>query len=276
VDELERGERLGSYLIEERLGDGAVGIVYRATREPDGETVALKLLRRELADDPVFRRRFDHEARAAGEVRNSHLVPILDVGQIEGRPFLAVAFVKGRTLERRLEDDGPLPIRELVVLLSHLGSGLDALHRADIVHRDLKPSNVMLDPNGSAAITDFGLAKGRAYTVLTEPGRVLGTLDYLAPELLRGGEATPASDRYALGCVAFECVAGRAPFADLGLLELPAAHLNLDPPDAFAGRGDGNPSLSWAILQALAKDPDQRPPTATAYANLVRFAAAES
>jgi serine/threonine protein kinase len=274
VDEFGRGDRLGSYRIEERLGDGAVGIVYRATRQPDGETVALKVLRRELAGDPIFRRRFNHEARAAGEVRNSHLVPILEVGDAGGRPFLAVAFVEGRTLERRLQDDGALSIPEFVHLLSHLGSGLDALHRSGIVHRDLKPSNVMLDAQGSAAITDFGLAKGRAYTVLTEPGRVLGTLDYLAPEVLRGGEASPASDRYALGCIAFECVAGRSPFADLGLLELPGAHLNLEPPDPFAERNDGDASLSWAVLQAIAKDPDERPPTATAYANLVRFAAA--
>jgi serine/threonine-protein kinase len=261
-------------LVEEQLGEGAVGIVYRARHEPDGETVALKLLRRELAEDPVFRRRFEHEARAAGEVRNRHLVPIRDVGELEGRPFLAVAFVEGRTLERRLEDEGPMPIPELVVLLSHLASGLDELHRVGIVHRDLKPSNVMLDADGSAAITDFGLAKGRAYTVLTEPGRVLGTLDYLAPELLRGGEATPASDLYALGCVAFECVASRPPFGDASMFELAGAHLSKEPPDPFADRSDGNPSLSWAIQQALAKDPAARPPTATAYANLVRFGAA--
>ena len=116
-------------------------------------------------------------------------------------------------------------------MVGDVAAGLDALHRGGIVHRDVKPSNVMLREDGSAALTDFGLAKGAAYTVLTRPGQVLGTLDYLAPELVRGGEATPASDIYALGCVAFECLAGRPPFADRSLFGVGTAHLEDEPPD---------------------------------------------
>ena len=270
--EFEPGRRLGAYRLEERLGEGGMGVVYRAIHEPEGEEVALKVLRAELSADDTFRRRFVHEARAAGEVRHKHLVPITDAGEADGRPYLAVAFVRGRTLEQRLAD-GPLPITDMVRVVAHVASGLDALHNAGIVHRDIKSSNVIIDESGSANLTDFGLAKGRAYTVLTKPGMVMGTLDYIAPEMLRGADATGASDIYALGCLAFECTAGRAPFADKSMFDLASAHLNVEPPDPCAGRDDAPDGLSWAIVQALAKDPGKRPPTATAYAHLISFAA---
>lgn len=272
VTDLELGARLGVYRLEERLGEGAMGVVYRAVRESDGDEVALKVLRAELLADDTFRRRFVHEARAAGEVRHKHLVPITDAGEADGRPYLAVAFVPGQTLEHRLAS-GALPIPDMVRVVAHVASGIDALHNAGILHRDVKPSNVIIDESGSANLTDFGLAKGRAYTVLTKPGMVMGTLDYIAPEMLRGEEATGASDIYALGCLAFECTAGRAPFADKSMFDLATAHLNDDPPDPCADRDDAPEGLSWAILQGLAKDPDKRPPTATAYAHLISFAA---
>ena len=271
--DLETGQRLGAYRLEERLGEGGMGVVFRAVHEPEGDEVALKVLRAELSADETFRQRFVHEARAAGEVRHKHLVPITDAGEAEGRPYLAVAFVRGQTLEARLASVRPLPLPDMVRVVAHVASGLDALHAGGIVHRDVKPSNVMIDETGSASLTDFGLAKGRAYTVLTKPGMVMGTLDYLAPEMLRGSEATGASDIYALGCLAYECTAGRAPFADKSMFDLASAHLNAEPPDPCANRPDAPEGLSWAILQALAKDPEKRPPTATAYAHLISFAA---
>jgi serine/threonine-protein kinase len=273
VADLEPGGRIGAYRLEERLGEGGMGVVFRAIKEPEGDEVALKVLRSELSADETFRRRFVHEARAAGEVRHKHLVPITDAGEAEGRPYLAVAFVRGTTLESRLSRGGPLPIEDLVRVVAHVASGLDALHAAGIVHRDVKPSNVILDEAGAANLTDFGLAKGRAYTVLTKPGMVMGTLDYLAPEMLRGADASPASDIYALGCLTYECTAGRAPFADKSMFDLASAHLNIEPADPCANRQDAPEGLSWAILQALAKEPEKRPPTATAYAHLISFAA---
>jgi serine/threonine protein kinase len=270
---VEPGGRVGPYRLQEQLGEGAVGLVFHAVREPDGLEVALKVLRPELSGDQTFRHRFVHEARAASEVHHKHLVAIIEAGEVDGRSYLAVEFVRGRTLQRRLEDEGPLPIPEVVRIVAQIAAGLDALHRAEIIHRDVKPSNVMLDAHEEAALTDFGLAKGRAYTVLTKPGQVMGTLDYLAPEILRGAEATPASDVYALGCLAYECIAGRAPFADKSLFELAAAHLNLDPPDPGADRDDAPEGLSWGVVRALAKEPAQRPPTATAYAHMLGFAA---
>jgi serine/threonine-protein kinase len=271
---LRAGEHVGTYRVEAVLGEGAMGCVYRAVREPDGELVALKVLRGELAGDEVHRRRFLHEARAASALRHRHLVPVLEAGEAAGGLcFLAVAFVPGRSLAERLEADGPLPLEEILRLGGEMGAALDALHAEGLVHRDVKPANILLDEAGSAALTDFGLAKGQAYTVLTRAGQVVGTLDYMAPELLRGAEATPASDVYSLGCVIFECIAGEPPFAGKGLFEVGTAHLGEAPPDPLARRPDLPAGLSWAVLQALAKEPEDRPRTATMYGHMLRLAA---
>jgi serine/threonine protein kinase len=268
--DLSPGTRIGPYRLEDFLGQGAVAVVFRAVRD-DGRVVALKVLKEKLAADPVYQRRFVHEARAASEVENRHLVPIVDAGEAGGKHFLAQAFVPGRSLADRLESEKQLPVEDVFRIAAEAGAGLDALHSAGLVHRDIKPSNIMLDDRGSAMVTDFGLAKGPAYTVLTSPGQVMGTLDYLAPELIKGGAGTPASDIYAFGCVVYECVAGKTPFADRGLFHVAMAHLNEQPPDPTLARVDLPVQLSWAVLQALAKDPAKRPPTATAYAHMLRL-----
>jgi len=271
--DLRAGDRVGRYRIEARLGDGATGVVYRALREPDGLLVALKVLRAELGADETYRRRFAHEARAAAEVRHRHLIRVLEAGEAGGRPFLASEYVAGQTLAARLDADGGLPLDGILRLASELGAGLDALHGAGLVHRDVKPSNVMLDRQGAALLGDFGLAKGRAYTVLTRPGAVVGTLDYLAPEIIGGAVAAPPSDLYALGCVVFECMAGVPPFADRDGFQVGMAHLRDEPPDPGADRADLPPMLGWAVRRALAKDPNRRPHSADAFAHMLRMAA---
>ena len=267
---LKTGDRIGPYHLEEFLGQGAVAVVFRAVRD-DGRVVALKVLKEKLSADPVYQRRFIHEARAASEVQSHHLVPIVDAGEADGKHYLAQAFIPGRSLADRIEADGQLPIDDILRTASEGGAGLDALHAGGLVHRDIKPSNIMLDQNGSALLTDFGLAKGPAYTVLTSPGQVMGTLDYLAPELVKGGPATPASDLYAFACVIYECIAGKPPFADRGLFQVAMAHLNEQPPDPCLARVDLPMQLSWSVLQGLAKDPAQRPPGATAFAHMLRL-----
>jgi serine/threonine-protein kinase len=271
--DLRAGDRVGRYRIEARLGDGASGVVFRAVREPDGLVVALKVLRAELAQDEVYRRRFVHEARAASEVAHRHLVRVLEAGEAGERSFLAVGYVDGQSLAERLDGEGGLPAGEILRLAGEVGAGLDALHGAGLVHRDVKPSNIMLARDGRALLGDFGLAKGRDYTVLTTPGAVVGTLDYLAPEIIRGAEAAPPSDIYALGCVIFECMAGVPPFAGRSVLKVGLAHLRDEPPDPGADRADLPPMLGWAVLRALAKDPNRRPPTATAFAHMLHMAA---
>ena len=235
--------------------------------------VALKLLKQRLGEDETFRARFVHEARAARHVEHDHLVPVLDVGEAGGTSYLVAEYVAGGSLEDRLREEGALPIAEALRIGAEVATGLDALHRGGLVHRDVKPSNLMLYEDGRAAITDFGLAKGPAYTVLTKPGQVMGTLDYLAPELIRGEAATPSTDIYAFGCVVYECITGAPPFGGKSLFEIGTAHLNLSPPDPGETRPEVTPSLSWALLKALEKDPAQRPPTATAFASLLHVAA---
>jgi serine/threonine protein kinase len=270
---LRGGDRVGRYRVEARLGDGATGVVYRAVREPDGLVVALKVLRAELSADDTYRRRFTHEARAAAEVEHRHLVRVLEAGEAGGRSYLATEYVAGQTLAARLDAEGGLPLDQILRLASELGAALDALHGAGLVHRDVKPSNVMLDRDGAAMLGDFGLAKGRAYTVLTRPGALVGTLDYLAPEIIGGAPAGPASDLYALGCLVFECMAGVPPFADRTGLQVGMAHLRDEPPDPGADRADLPPMLGWAVRRALAKDPNRRPHSAGAFAHMLRMAA---
>jgi serine/threonine protein kinase len=270
--ELGVGDTLGPYRLVELLGEGGMGLVFRAVNS-DGSEVALKLLKAELTEEETYRKRFVHEARSAAEVTHPHLVPIVDAGELDGRNYLAVRYVRGETLEQRLRARGPMPLDAVLRLTTEVASGLDALHAHGVVHRDIKASNLLIDENDSTLLTDFGLAKGRAYTALTRPGQVVGTLDYLAPELIRGQPGTPASDIYALGCTVYECVAGKTPFGDKTLLQVGLAHLDEEPPDPGTARDPWSPELSYAVVSALAKEPERRPPTATAYATLIQVAA---
>jgi serine/threonine protein kinase len=266
MHELEVGDHLGPYALEEELGRGSMGTVYRAVR--DGREVALKVLRPELASDQIFRRRFEREGRIAASLRHPHLVEVVDTGEIDGLPYLASRLVVGRSLAQHIEEAGPTPDAELVRILSEAATALDVLHERDLVHRDVKPSNVMLDADGHAALADFGLARSAADTVLTTPGHVSGTVDYLAPELIRGETATPATDIYALGCVAYECATAAPPFAGKSVVDAIVAHLQ-DAPAPPAS------PLGHAIVQALAKAAEDRPPTATTYALMLRVSLPE-
>ena len=262
MEEPEVGGRLGHYVLVEELGRGSMGTVYRAVGD-DGSVVALKLAAAELAADETYRRRFEREGRIAASFSHPHVVEVLEVGEADGRPYLVSRLVEGRTLAERIKSEGPLPDAEVVRVVSELASALDALHERDLLHRDVKPANVLLAAGGGAALADFGLARGAADTVLTQPGRVSGTVDYLAPEVIRGSPATAASDIYALGCLAYECLAGGPPFAGRSVADAILAHLEVQPSPLAS-------PLSHAVLQALVKDPADRPPTATTYALMLR------
>jgi serine/threonine protein kinase len=270
--EPQSGDMVGPYRVDSMIGEGGMGRVYRAVG-PDGTVVALKVVKAELAKDDVFRRRFEREAGTAARVAHSNVVPVLSTGEQDGIPYMAQQFVTGGSLEDKIKREGKLDLRETVDLLTQVADGLDALHAEGLIHRDVKPGNILLDGEGKAYITDFGLMKDREASVLTRPGQALGSMDYMAPEQIRGEEVTAQSDVYALGCVMIECLSGQPPFADRQGMRILWAHLQEDPPDPAAGRDDVPPDVGWAVTRALEKEPEKRPPTATAYAHMVRIAA---
>ena len=269
---LQPGDAFGAYVVDEQLGEGGMGIVFRAIHE-DGAVVALKVLKPGLVRDEHATRRFAREARAAAEVDHPQLIDVIEAGDVDGTSFLAMRFVAGKSLDDRIREHGPLPLEDTTRIVAEIASALDALHAAGLVHRDVKPSNILLDAERGALLTDFGLAKSRDYSMLTAPGQMLGTLDYIAPEMLRGSEPGPSSDLYALGCVVYECLAGMPPFGGRSMFEVGMAHLGDTPADPCAERDDAPPELSERVLAALAKEPEDRPPTATAYADMLIAAA---
>jgi len=260
-------ERVGRYRLDGVLGEGAAGIVYRAT---DGEAeVAVKVLR---GHDPVAIRRFAREERLARAAESRHLVPILELGD----GYLVMPLYRGGSLAARLRAERRLTVDETVDLAAQLAKGLDALHARAIVHRDVKPSNVLLDGAGTAALADFGLARGADSTQLTREGQLVGSVHYLAPELIEGAVATPASDVYALGCVLYECLVGEPPFTGREAGEIGFAHLVEPPPDPCGRRPELSADLALALLTALEKEPTARPTTATALARMLHLSGTAS
>ena len=266
------GDTVGPWKLGDQLGEGGMGRVFRATNG-EGEEAAVKIVKADLARDKVFRRRFDREAAIAQRVEHPHVVPVIDTGEQDGLPFLAQVFIRGGSLEDRIVREGALPLAEAVRICTAVASGLDALHAQGLIHRDVKPANILLGDDGTPYITDFGLAKDRDASVITKTGQALGSMDYMSPEQIRGEEVSAQSDVYGLGCVLFECLSGKPPFHDRKGMRILWAHLQEDPPDPVAGRDDVPGDVTWALLKGLAKEPEQRPPTATAYASMVRIAA---
>jgi serine/threonine-protein kinase len=266
------GSQIGDYNVDSLLGEGGMGKVYTATG-PDGGRVALKLVKDDYARDETFRRRFYREARIAQTVQHPNVVPVVDTGEHEGLPYMAQRFIEGESLDDKLKREGHLDVQTAVRVCTDVAAGLEALWGAGMVHRDVKPANILLDATGRAYITDFGLAKDTQGSLLTLPGQALGSMDYMAPEQIRGEQVGAATDIYALGCVMYECMCGRPPFADVQGMRILWAHLQDEPPDLTGQRPDLPPDFARTIMVAMAKDPQQRPATAGEYARLLAGAA---
>jgi serine/threonine-protein kinase len=259
------GQTVGRWRIESLIAVGGMGRVYKA-RSADGQDSALKLVKPDLAQDSVFRRRFEREASIAQRLTHPHVVPVLDKGEHEGLPYLAQRLITGGSLDDKLERDGVLDPELAIRICTEVASGLDALHAAGLFHRDVKPANILLDEDGTAFITDFGLAKDSQGSLLTRPGQTLGSMDYMAPEQIRGEEIGAATDVYGLGCVMFECLAGDPPFADRQGMRVLWAHLQDPPPDLAEKRPDLPPGIARALVRALDKDAAARPASASEFA----------
>ncbi len=264
--ELSEGAEFAGYRIERRLGRGGMGIVYLAVEAGLERRVALKLVAPDAAADDVFRARFAHESRIAASIEHPNVVPIYAAGEHEGIPFIAMRYVSGSDLNRKLISGGRLEPRRAVALIGQVAAGLDAIHAAGLVHRDVKPANVLLsgsEASEHAYITDFGVARNVASTSgLTKTGRFVGTLDYVAPEQIRGGEIDARADVYALGCLLFKLLTGEVPFPRDGEAARLYAHLNDEPPAASLFTPMVPKALDRVIARAMAKSPDARFPSA--------------
>jgi serine/threonine protein kinase len=266
------GSQIGEYSVDDLLGEGGMGKVYTATG-PDGGRVALKLVKDDYARDETFRRRFYREARIAQTVKHPNVVPVLDTGEVDGLPYMAQRFIDGMSLDDKLKRDGPLDVQTAVQVCTDVAAGLEALWAAGMVHRDVKPANILLDEEGRGYITDFGLAKDTQGSLLTLPGQALGSMDYMAPEQIRGEQVGAATDIYALGCVMYECMCGRPPVAEVQGMRILWAHLQDPPPDPRAARPDMSDEFANTLLTALQKDAAQRPQSAGEYARMLAAAA---
>ena len=265
------GSQIGDYNVDDLLGEGGMGKVYTATG-PDGGRVALKLVKDDYARDETFRRRFYREARIAQTVKHPNVVPVLDTGEVDGLPYMAQRFIDGMSLDGKLKRDGPLDAKTAVEVCTDVAAGLEALWAAGMVHRDVKPANILLDETGRGYITDFGLAKDTQGSLLTLPGQALGSMDYMAPEQIRGEPVSAATDIYALGCVMYECMCGRPPFAEVQGMRILWAHLQDPPPDPRSARPDMSDDFARTLLSALEKDSAKRPQTAGEYARMLAAA----
>ena len=256
---VEIGSDFLGYRIEEQIGRGGMGVVYRAFDLRLNRIVALKLVTPELARDERFRRRFTRETELAMALEHPNVVPIHDAGDVDGRLYLAMRLVDGTDLRALLRADGPLDHARALAICRQVANALDAAHAKGLVHRDVKPSNVLLDPNEHVYLADFGLTR-RLGEQGAQPGdgRSLGTPAYLAPEQIEGGPVDGRTDVYSLGCLLFECLTGRAPFVRDSRLAVAWAHLEEEPPAASAADPELPVALDAVLCKAMAKDPDDR------------------
>jgi serine/threonine protein kinase len=264
--ELSEGDEFAGYRVERQLGRGGMGVLYLALEPGLERRVALKLIVPEAAADEVFARRFAEESKIAASIEHPNVVPIYAAGEEAGVPFIAMRYVSGSDLGRRLAHEGRLEPAVAAALIAQVGNGLDAIHAAGLVHRDVKPANVLLGGGSGddhAYITDFGVARNVATeSGLTQTGRFVGTLDYVAPEQISGAAVDARADVYALGCLLFKLLTGEVPFPRDGEAARLYAHLN-DPPPAPSLHATGVPmALDDVVIRAMSKQPDDRYPSA--------------
>ncbi len=257
------GTILSGYQIEGAIGQGGMATVYRARRLRDGQTAALKVLREQYAADAEFVERFQREARAVASLTHPSMVQVYESGEAEGVHFIAMEFVEGQDLKRRLrERGGALEIAEAVRIGVQVCEVLDYAHRRGIIHRDIKPQNILLTREGVVKVTDFGIARALSAVTITQTGTVLGSVQYLSPEAARGEATGRAADIYALAVVLFEMVTGELPFAGDSPIAVALKHIHEVPPAPGELNPEVPPALEAVILRGMAKSPRHRYPTA--------------
>jgi serine/threonine-protein kinase len=251
----------GRYRLESKLGSGGMSTVYLARDETLERWVAAKVLHREISDQPDQIERFRREARAVAQVSHPNVVAVIDAGEDGGRPYIVFEYVDGETLKARIEHHhGGLPLDEATAYAIEVGRGLAAAHGRRLVHRDVKPQNVLIDSEGRAKVTDFGIARELEQDGLTKTGKVLGTTDYVSPEQAMGQPVDARSDIYSLGILLFEMLTGDVPFKAENLVGVAMKHVNEKVPDVQRRRRDVSSALAAVVERSTEKKPEKRYP----------------
>ncbi len=248
----------GRYRLESKLGSGGMSTVFLARDETLERWVAIKVMHREISDQPDQIERFRGEARAVAQLSHPNVVAVIDAGEDGGYPYIVLEFVQGETLKQRIDRLGRLPVDEAVAYAIEIGRGLAAAHARRLVHRDVKPQNVLIDSEGRAKVTDFGIARSLESDGLTKTGRVLGTTDYVAPEQAMGQGVDSRSDIYSLGVLLYEMLTGEVPFRAETVVGVAMKHVNEEMPDVQASRPEISSALAAVIERSTAKDPRKR------------------
>jgi tRNA A-37 threonylcarbamoyl transferase component Bud32 len=250
----------GRYRLDAQIGTGGMSTVYRAFDTVLERQVAIKLMHREIASDSDQLERFRREARAVAQLNHPHIVTVIDAGEDEGMPYIVFEYVEGETLKDRIRRYGRLPIQESIAYAIEIARALGVAHDRGIVHRDVKPQNVLVDEEGSAKVTDFGIARTLDQEGLTADGRVLGTTDYVSPEQALGHPVTGQSDLYSLGIVLFEMLTGDVPFKGENQVAVAMKHVREQLPDVQVRRPEVSNALAAVLEKATAKETEKRYP----------------
>src|SRR5213594_3873066 len=256
-----RKATLGHYDIHGELGQGGMATVYLAHDIALDRKVAIKVMAPALFSTAGMVERFKREARTAAALSHPHIIPIYAVKESERILYFVMKYVQGRPLDAIIQEVGPLPIQMVQTILAHVGDALGYAHRHGVIHRDVKSANIMLDEDGWAVVTDFGIAKVVQAEGLTMTGVTVGTPTYMSPEQCATREVTGASDQYSLGVVAYEMLAGRLPFHGDSTMSVMYAHFNERPRPVTELRSDCPPNLAAGVMRMLEKAPDQRWPS---------------
>ena len=246
------------YRLESKLGSGGMSTVYLAVDETLGRKVAVKVMHQEISDQQDQLERFRREARAVAQLSHPNLVGVIDAGTDGGRPYIVFEYVPGQTLKQKISSDGGLPLDEATAYAIEIGRGLQAAHSVRLIHRDVKPQNVLIDAEGRAKITDFGIALSLESHGLTATGRVLGTTDYVSPEQAMGREIDARTDVYSLGILLYEMLAGDVPFKAETQVGVAMKHVNETVPSIQRRRPDASAALAAAVERSTAKEPKDR------------------
>ena len=260
----------GRYALEMLVGSGGMADVYRAKDQLLERTVAVKILHQQYENDTEFIARFQREAKAAARITHPNIVNVFDVGVAEGRHYIVMEYVPGRTLKERIKEEGPVPVPQALQIARQIAGALAQAHANNLVHCDIKPHNILVMPDGNVKVADFGIARAVTESTMTYNDNIMGSVHYFSPEQARGTMITPKSDVYSLGVLLYEMLSGRIPFDGNTAVSIARKHLEEDPQPLHMIASGIPPVVEALVTRMMAKDPAQRPDSSMLVQDIVR------